>query len=172
MQDDNIRNHLNPVKSTDNEQLTNQISNNSNDDDQGCDDEELLEMMAMQEECRLEMMKFYIQSQNPNLFEEIYHDVSYPEANKPVEPLNELKPKTEANKDKVEAKAAASSTENDKKEAQPKPEENKSEENKNTTEEDDEALKEMLINKLNPTAYEFVPTKFSSLSLEEKEEKK
>ena len=38
-----------------------------------------MEMMAMQEECRLEMMKFYIQSQNPNLFEEIYHDVSYPE---------------------------------------------------------------------------------------------
>lgn len=171
MQDDNIRNHLNPVKSTDNEQLTNQISNNSNDDEQGCDDEELLEMMAMQEECRLEMMKFYIQSQNPNLFEEIYHDVSYPEANKPVEPLNEPKPKTESNKDKAEAKAA-SSTENDKKEAQPKPEENKPEENKNTTEEDEEALKEMLINKLNPTAYEFVPTKFSSLSLEEKEEKK
>jgi hypothetical protein len=36
-------------------------------------------MLAMQEECRLEMMKFYIQSQNPNLFEELYHDVSYPE---------------------------------------------------------------------------------------------
>ena len=41
-------------------------------------------MMAMQEECRLEMMKFYIQSQNPTLFEEIYHDVSYPDAAKKV----------------------------------------------------------------------------------------
>ena len=36
-------------------------------------------MMAMQEECRLEMMKFYIQSQNPGLFEEVYHGVSYPD---------------------------------------------------------------------------------------------
>jgi hypothetical protein len=107
------------------------------------------------------------------LFEEIYHDVSYPEANKPTEPLNELKPKVE-NKS-GEAKVASPSK-NDKNEAQ---KETKSEENepgnksdsKPTAEEDEEALKEMLINKLNPTAYEFVPTKFSSLSLDDKEEK-
>ncbi len=47
--------------------------------DQFDDEEEMLEMMAMQEECRMEMMKFYIQSQNPGLFEEVYHGVSYPD---------------------------------------------------------------------------------------------
>ena len=47
--------------------------------DQFDDEEEMFEMMAMQEECRLEMMKFYIQSQNPGLFEEVYHGVSYPD---------------------------------------------------------------------------------------------
>jgi len=56
----------------------------NNDEGQYDDEEEMLEMMAMQEECRLEMMKFYIQSQNPTLFEEIYHDVSYPDAVKKV----------------------------------------------------------------------------------------
>jgi len=44
-----------------------------------------MEMFAMQEECRLEMMKFYIQSQNPALFEEIYHEVSYPDQAKKAE---------------------------------------------------------------------------------------
>lgn len=52
-----------------------------------CDDEEeMFEMMAMQEECRMEMMKFYIQSQNPELFSEIYHDVSYPEQSVKLNP--------------------------------------------------------------------------------------
>ena len=32
-------------------------------------------------------MKFYIQSQNPELFSEIYHDVSYPD--QPIKPLHE-----------------------------------------------------------------------------------
>jgi hypothetical protein len=63
-------------------------NNNDYDDEPQIEDEdELLEMMAMQEECRMEMMKFYIQSQNPSLFEEIYHDVSYPEAMKKKEEL-------------------------------------------------------------------------------------
>jgi ABC-type antimicrobial peptide transport system permease subunit len=41
------------------------------------DEEELLEMFEMQEECRLEMMKFYVQAQNPELFEEVYYGVNY-----------------------------------------------------------------------------------------------
>ncbi len=56
------------------------------------DEEEMMEMMAMQEECRLEMMKFYIQSQNPNLFEEIYHDVSYPEGMKKPSDASSIPP--------------------------------------------------------------------------------
>jgi hypothetical protein len=73
-------------------QLSQQMSNDLHFQDQSGgsgepDEEEMFEMMAMQEECRLEMMKFYIQSQNPELFSEIYHDVSYPD--QPIKPLNE-----------------------------------------------------------------------------------
>lgn len=53
-------------------------------------------MLAMQEECRLEMMKFYIQSQNPNLFEELYHDVSYPEGVKKDEKTSNNNENTQA----------------------------------------------------------------------------
>lgn len=63
-------------------QLSHQMSNdlNLNQDQSGePDEDEMLEMMAMQDECRMEMMKFYIQSQNPELFSDIYHDVSYPD---------------------------------------------------------------------------------------------
>ena len=70
------------------QQLSQQMSNdlNLNQPDQSGepDEDDLLEMMAMQDECRMEMMKFYIQSQNPELFSEIYHDVSYPD--QPVKP--------------------------------------------------------------------------------------
>ena len=41
------------------------------------DDEDFMEMLQMQEECRMEMMKYYIQAQNPELFEEVYYGVSY-----------------------------------------------------------------------------------------------
>ena len=41
------------------------------------DDEDLFEMLEMQEECQNEMMKLYFQSQNPELFENLYNDVSY-----------------------------------------------------------------------------------------------
>jgi hypothetical protein len=114
LQDDKIRNHLNPHARQDYEPTPHQTQpqpnqhrqqqprqhqnarfypgssghNNDFDDEPQIEDEdELLEMMAMQEECRMEMMKFYIQSQNPSLFEEIYHDVSYPEAMKKKEEL-------------------------------------------------------------------------------------
>ncbi|CAF1139327.1 unnamed protein product [Brachionus calyciflorus] len=88
LQDDRVRDHLNPAAAS---QQTNSIQSQNFEEsqDQLDDEEDMMEMMAMQEECRLEMMKFYIQSQNPNLFEEIYHDVSYPD--KPLEP----KPKTD-----------------------------------------------------------------------------
>ena len=85
LQDDKIRDQLNPSSKYENDvqQQDQQAAQQgeSNNDEEPCDDEEdMMEMMAMQEECRLEMMKFYIQSQNPTLFEEIYHDVSYPDA--------------------------------------------------------------------------------------------
>ena len=85
LQDDKIRDQLNPSSNYSDQpeqssQQTRGGDNNNNTEPQLDDEEEMAEMMAMQEECRLEMMKFYIQSQNPTLFEEIYHDVSYPEA--------------------------------------------------------------------------------------------
>lgn len=65
------------------DQLSHQMSNdlhlNQPDQSGEPDEDELLEMMAMQDECRMEMMKFYIQSQNPELFSDIYHEVSYPD---------------------------------------------------------------------------------------------
>ena len=87
LQDEQIRDHLNPVSKYPSQQndansyhySQDHHNHQQEDDPNGLDDEDLDEILAMQEECRLEMMKFYIQSQNPNLFEEIYHDVSYPE---------------------------------------------------------------------------------------------
>ncbi len=78
LQDDKIRDSLNPQAQMGGEQIEYHRFESDNGPDV-VDEDELEEMMAMQEECRLEMMKFYIQSQNPALFEEIYHDVSYPD---------------------------------------------------------------------------------------------
>lgn len=94
LQDDRVRDHLNPDQ--DNQTQAQQMHPNqdfSDNLDQCEDEEEMLEMMAMQEECRLEMMKFYIQSQNPKLFETIYHDVSYPDT---VKPEDQLEPKVKS----------------------------------------------------------------------------
>ncbi len=173
MQDDNIRDQLNPSSRLEPTPSapSHQTSSNSNyyyDDSQEppCDDEEeMLEMMAMQEECRLEMMKFYIQSQNPSLFEEIYHDVSYPDAvKKPTEELRDpiVKP-TEVNPTVVESRPVENSstaehdvTSNDKS--------NTTTTNDNPTAESTE-LKDLIINHLNPDAFEFIPSKFSNLKL-------
>lgn len=43
-----------------------------------------MQMLEMQEECRMEMMKYYIQAQNPELFEEVYFGVSYEPEQIPV----------------------------------------------------------------------------------------
>jgi hypothetical protein len=110
LQDERIREHLNPVtngtnpppppppasqhKSPPNHHQPGHYQHNQHyhqqqqqQDFNDCDDEEeMFEMMAMQEECRMEMMKFYIQSQNPELFSEIYHDVSYPEQSAKLNP--------------------------------------------------------------------------------------
>lgn len=160
MQDENIRDQLNPPSQFGPAPpaVTHQTSSNSNyyyDDNQDppCDDEEeMLEMMAMQEECRLEMMKFYIQSQNPSLFEEIYHDVSYPDAVKKQDDL----------RDPIVKPAAV------------KPEEKKTNETTPTTDDKSNStqtinesteLKDLIINHLNPDAYEFIPSKFSNLKI-------
>ena len=181
MQDENIRDQLNPPSRFEPTPPapTHQTSSNSNyyyDDSQEppCDDEEeMLEMMAMQEECRLEMMKFYIQSQNPSLFEEIYHDVSYPDAiKKPTEELRDpiVKP-TEVNQTVVETRPNENSTpaEND----ATKNEKSKSITTITTTTTtvtdsptaESTELKDLIINHLNPDAYEFIPSKFSNLKL-------
>lgn len=96
LQDDQIRDQLNPAA----QQAASPLSPCEESSDNACEEEDMMEMMAMQEECRLEMMKFYIQSQNPNLFEEIYHDVSYPEK------LLEPKKKTEKDVKVDKAKCA------------------------------------------------------------------
>lgn len=135
LQDDKIRDQLNPQaqQGGDHDQG---VSGDANGPE--CDEDEMEEMMAMQEECRLEMMKFYIQSQNPALFEEIYHDVSYPDAAaaKTKVPEDELlSPKTMP----------------------------KAEEAQSTEESPAAALKltDLIINELNPECAEFVPNKFA-----------
>ena len=107
-------------------------------------------MLEMQEECRLEMMKFYIQSQNPSLFEEIYHDVSYPDAKKPSSPpRNPAAPKgaepgknepVASNPSAPAATASAADTSSD-------------------------AIKDLIVNNLNPDVDDFVPNKLADLSL-------
>lgn len=149
LQDDKIRDQLNPVSNyaseTEAEQKINQQGAyseiNNNADPQLDDEEEMAEMMAMQEECRLEMMKFYIQSQNPTLFEEIYHDVSYPEAagSKKV-PEEELR----------SPKVMSSYTSQD------------NAEESSITDTPNNTLRDLIINELNPDVAEFVPYKFSS----------
>lgn len=91
-------------------------------------------------------IEFYIQSQNPTLFEEIYHDVSYPDSTVKKVPDEELKsPKVPA------ATSAAESTE--------------SEATCNNT------LRDLIINELNPDVAEFVPNKFSNDTEQEAESK-
>ena len=106
--------------------------------------------MAMQEECRLEMMKFYVQSQNPKLFEEIYHDVSYPD-NK----LKELRASNEsaaANQTKPTADASSS-----------EPPQSSQQQQKQFAK-DEKSLKELILSKMNPEAHEFTPNKYASAS--------
>ena len=143
MQDDKIKDYLNPVSkyedastvASNNAQMNAHAQDYGNQEPQYDDEEEMLEMMAMQEECRLEMMKFYIQSQNPTLFEEIYHDVSYPDAiKKPQE--EELR-----NPKQVEAKVEASDA-------------------AATASAAYQTLRDLIVNELNPNVDEFVPSKF------------
>lgn len=97
LQDDRIRDQLNPAA----QQAASPQNTSDEVYDNACEEEDMMEMMAMQEECRLEMMKFYIQSQNPNLFEEIYHDVSYPEKLLEPKKKTEKEVKVEKAKDAV-----------------------------------------------------------------------
>lgn len=144
LQDDKIRDQLNPSSNYSDQpeqssQQTRGGDNNNNTEPQLDDEEEMAEMMAMQEECRLEMMKFYIQSQNPTLFEEIYHDVSYPEAagaKKNQVPEEELRSPKVVN---TEAETA-DTTESDK---------------------TNNKLRDLIINELNPDVAEFVPIKYN-----------
>lgn len=142
LQDDKIRDQLNPQAQQDGGQSVEGVhADEGNDAD--VNEDELEEMMAMQEECRLEMMKFYIQSQNPALFEEIYHDVSYPDAAaaKTKVPEDELlSPKTYPKTDETKT--------------------NTTESTENTSSAAALKLTDMIINELNPECAEFVPNKF------------
>lgn len=147
LQDDKIRDQLNPnseegvAEPVPSQQQLNNKSNTNNPEPELDDEEEMAEMMAMQEECRLEMMKFYIQSQNPALFESIYHDVSYPEAAAAKQKV----PEEELRSPKVmPIKTEETSAEDVQVEV-----------NNNT-------LKDLIINELNPDVPEFVPNKFSN----------
>ena len=115
--------------------------------DQNCEDEEdLLEMMAMQEECRLEMMKFYIQSQNPSLFEEIYHDVSYPDN----DIKSASKPQPDSNKTQNQQKPVQQQQQKSNGQASQMP------------------VKDLIIGQLNTDSSDYVPNKFANLSLNSK----
>lgn len=98
-------------------------------------------MMAMQEECRLEMMKFYIQSQNPSLFEEIYHDVSYPD--------NDIK--TAAKPQPVESNKTQ-----------------QQQQHKTNGQTSQMPVKDLIIGQLNTDSSDYVPNKFANLSLNSK----
>jgi len=138
----------------------------------------MLEMMAMQEECRLEMMKFYIQSQNPSLFEEIYHDVSYPDAvKKPQEELRDpiVKPSAAATTTTPSTTTTTSNTTTENiTSSTSEPQVDNATTNTTTSTHTDDSnlttaesaeLKDLIINHLNPDAYEFIPSKFSNLNL-------
>lgn len=153
--DEKIREHLNPQSLYENDSAYQHISasssssrytNNIEEDQvQNCDDEEeMMEMMAMQEECRLEMMKFYVQSQNPKLFEEIYHDVSYPD-NK----MKDLKIAAAANALETAAQLQQQLL------ASQEP-------IKHSYATNEKALKDLIVLNLNPKAGEFTPNKFSA----------
>jgi hypothetical protein len=98
--------------------------------------------MKMQEECRLEMMKFYIQSQNPTLFEEIYHDVSYPS-----QMGNSMQQQQNYQQQDQQQHYPSSD------------DQNQSKVNSITSIND---LKDLIINSLNSNANDFIPKKYKS----------
>ena len=150
--DQNSNSNRNNNTSRQNSRNQNGHANHDDDEPQFDDEEEMLEMLEMQEECRLEMMKFYIQSQNPSLFEEIYHDVSYPDAKKPPSPTRQpasSKPSAESSKAEPAAEAAPTATDAA----------------ANTS---SDSIKDLIVNNLNPDVDDFVPNKLAELSLDAK----
>jgi hypothetical protein len=144
--DDKIRDSLNPSHDPNNVEVNTWGDNNDNENP--CDDEEeMFEMMAMQEECRLEMMKFYIQSQNPTLFEEIYHDVSYPDSAKNAAKVPEEELRSPKFMTSTQQQTQTREKEQQQRYCQP---------TVNNT------LKDLIINSLNPNVNEFVPEKFAN----------
>lgn len=155
LQDDRIRDQLNP--DVDNQQSNFQFQQQDFSDNlENCEDEEeMLEMMAMQEECHLEMMKFYIQSQNPKLFETIYHDVSYPDA---IKSQDQEQNQVEQAQEEFVNNLVSSQPETLVKSPESSDKLN--------------SLKQSIINNLNSNASEFVPSKLAELNLNDKENKK
>lgn len=154
LQDDKIRDSLNPSHDPNNVEVN--TWGEGNEGEQTCDDEEeMFEMMAMQEECRLEMMKFYIQSQNPTLFEEIYHDVSYPDGHK----NNTKVPEEELRSPKVMTSTQQQTQRKEQEQQQRYAGGNQQSQAPPTV---NNSLKDMIINSLNPDVDEFVPNKFAN----------
>jgi hypothetical protein len=157
--DEKIREHLNPVSQYGNDPDSAVDSNKYNDhfEEEPCEDEEeMMEMMAMQEECRLEMMKFYVQSQNPKLFEEIYHDVSYPD--------NKLKELRASNESAAANQTKSTTTNTTTTDASSEPPPQSNQQQQKQFAKDEKSLKELILSKMNPEAHEFTPNKYSSAS--------
>lgn len=149
LQDDKIRNVINPNYDTQDSTPSQSADDNNVESQQFDDEEDLLEMMAMQEECRLEMMKFYIQSQNPSLFENVYHGVSYPEnhqANQQPQQNSGPVPSGPSNHTNQIPSSAPPAT--------------------NTS--GPTSVKDQIINDLSVNAPEFDPSQLASLSLNDK----
>jgi hypothetical protein len=155
LQDDKLRSVINPS-------YQHQDSDNSppqggppGEIDQFDDEEEMFEMMAMQEECRLEMMKFYIQSQNPKLFEEVYHGVSYPDEAPVQQPETTTGESGQFNQQQYQESEQQQQTS----EAAPVPASDSS----NTA-----SLKDLIVNDLNTNASDFDPSQLGNLNLNDK----
>lgn len=181
LQDDKMRSLINPTYQ---QQDSNSPPNREDNADPFDDEEEMLEMMAMQEECRLEMMKFYIQSQNPNLFEEVYHGVSYPDAPISAEKLEAASgnsstaavaaptavqvtvENTSAEQQQTGADAATVVTQ---KAANNTSSSSSSSPISPTSSTNSASLKDLIANDLNTNAAEFDPSQIANLNLNEKQ---
>ncbi len=156
LQDDKVRSVINPGLDQESHSPHGQPEEAA---DQFDDEEDMFEMMAMQEECRLEMMKFYIQSQNPKLFEEVYHGVSYPDEapQQQTETFNDAPSTSDSSDSQAQPEQANATAASDSSSPQ-----------SSTSSTNSASLKDLIVNDLNTNATDFDPTQLSNLNLNEK----
>ncbi len=160
LQDDKLRSVINPGYDQESHSPQNGHPEEANVD-QFDDEEEMIEMMAMQEECRLEMMKFYIQSQNPKLFEEVYHGVSYPDEapQRQAETYGDAAP-TYPDVTAYQAEQPPTTTTTTTTSAS-------SESSSSNSSTNSVSLKDLIVNDLNKNATDFDPAQLANLNLNE-----